>query len=602
MDYRSALPKSNPNEDLETISRNKFVLLLDTTLFEVRQEVQRDKGVDLVIEIKEKGRYTNFRFIVQLKATATSKLKKDASLAYGIEVSNINYLLNYGMPAYYVLYDHSYGHFYFAQANEIFKSLINKYKISSLPAKYRYSFCRRLDLEAVDDIYKNTLDSGLLIRRLNAHRDAKGDKTTGGAGIMIDEDNEVYSVEQNLSFIEQCGFRLLNDYAYQRIIEIEQRTYLGGKEAPPMFNYVCGMAYFEKGELLKALDYLKKANRKADAFQPDQQTILTHIILQATHLLGIMDRETYDQKNKELLAKEELGPFLEIEKAFEQFRNGEGTRAHKIQILYRTVDNILSAEPDNLGGRVTAYAKILHTELGLLTQDFIENLSTLHWYNCGHLQPELYQRWAVLHKKYAARSRMVMHHAAKSSNVPTLANVIMNYIDWVYKTAYIKQFFNNWDANIRRSSKISSPEVIADLMEKTEALEELYRDCANISLSETQVLCLVLKYKIEDFCGQKSLAEKTLERLQELVEEKELRHWRLEDYQVLFKAETEHQAFHLDREMRMGHFYTVVSNSEIDTSFLDDSPFKSLVDFEHLLSWSVTELMEFDLPELKQES
>lgn len=600
MDYRSVLPKSNPNEDLETISRNKFVLLLDTAFFEVRQEVQRDKGVDLVIEIKEKGRYTNFRFIVQLKATATSKLKKDASLSYGIEVSNINYLLNYGMPAYYVLYDHNNDHFYFALANEIFKSLINKYKTSALPSKYSYNFCKKLDMEGADEIYKNTLDSGLLIRRLNAHRNINGGKAPGGAGIMIDEDNEVYSVEQNLSFIERCGFKLLNDYAFQQIIEIEQRTCLGGKEAPPMFNYVCGMAYFEKGELLKALDYLKKADRKAAAFQPDQQAILTHILLQATYLLRMMDRKTYDQKNKELLAGEKLGSFLEIEKAFQQFHDDKSAYADKIQILYQTVNNILSVEPDNLGGKVATYSKILHIEQGLLTHDFIENLSTLHWYNCAHLQPELYQRWAVLQEKYAARSKMVMNHAAKSSNVPALANVIMNYIGWVYKTAYVKQFFNNWDGNVFHNAKISSPEVIADLIEKSVALEKLYGDCANISLSETQVLCLILKYQIEDFCGQMELADRTLKRLQELVEEKELRHWCLEDYQALFSGETEHRAFQLDREMRMGHFYTVASNSEIDIGFLDDFPCKSLVDFEYRLKWSIVEFMEFDLPEIKQ--
>ncbi|WP_158622524.1 DUF4365 domain-containing protein [Pedobacter sp. KBW06] len=600
MDYRSVLPKSNPNEDLETISRNKFVLLLDTALFEVRQEVQRDKGVDLVVEIKEKGRYTNFRFIVQLKATATTKLKKNALLSYGIEVSNINYLLNYGMPAYYVLYDHSNDHFYFALANEIFKSLINKYKTSALPSKYSYNFCKRLDLEAADEIYKNTLDSGLLIRRLNTHRNVKGGKAPGGAGIMIDEDNEVYSVEQNLSFIERCGFRLLNDYAFQQVIDIEQRTYLGGKEAPAMFNYVCGMAYFQKGELLKALDYLKKADRKAAAFQPDQRAILTHILLQATYLLGMMDRETYDQKNKELFAREKLGSFLEIEKAVQQFYHGEGTYADKIQTLYQTVNDIVSVEPDNLGGKVTAYSKILHIEMGLLTKDFIENLSILHWYNCGHLQSELYQHWAVLQEKYAARSKIVLNYAARSSNVPAMANVIMDYIEWVYKTAYIKQFFNNWDSNIRRSPKITSPEVIAELIDKSGALEELYSDCANISLSEAQVLCLILKYQIEDFCEQKELAETTLRRLQELVEEKELRYSRLEDYKALLKGETEHQVFHLDRERRMGHFYTVASNSGIDMDLLNNLPCKSLMDFEHKLKWSVIEFMEFDLPEIKQ--
>jgi hypothetical protein len=53
--------------------------------------------------------------------------------------------------------------------------------------------------------------------------------------------------------------------------------------------------------------------------------------------------------------------------------------------------------------------------------------------------------------------------------------------------------------------------------------------------------------------------------------------------------------------MRMGHFYTVASNSGIDMGFLDDLPSKSLMDFEHRLSWTVTELMEFDLPEISND-
>ena len=87
------LPSSNPMEDLETISRDKLSLLFSPILFELREEVQRDKGIDLNVELKQNNSYTNFRFAVQLKSTATIKSNKDGSISFPVETSNINYLL-----------------------------------------------------------------------------------------------------------------------------------------------------------------------------------------------------------------------------------------------------------------------------------------------------------------------------------------------------------------------------------------------------------------------------------------------------------------------------------------------------------------------------
>jgi len=75
MNNKIDLPLSNSKEDLETISRNRLSLLFDSKLFELRPEVQRDKGIDLIVEIKHDGNYTNFRFAVQLKSTASIQFK-----------------------------------------------------------------------------------------------------------------------------------------------------------------------------------------------------------------------------------------------------------------------------------------------------------------------------------------------------------------------------------------------------------------------------------------------------------------------------------------------------------------------------------------------
>src|SRR6267142_1412156 len=104
MNLSKSLPKSSSQETLETISRNKLAAILNPSLFELRFENQRDKGIDLTVELKQNNYYTNFRFAVQLKSTASSKLKKDESISFPIKISNLNYLLNFGMPAYYILY------------------------------------------------------------------------------------------------------------------------------------------------------------------------------------------------------------------------------------------------------------------------------------------------------------------------------------------------------------------------------------------------------------------------------------------------------------------------------------------------------------------
>lgn len=602
MYYRTNLPQSNSNENLETISRNKLALLLDTSLFEIRHEVLRDKGVDMIVEIKENGYYTNFRFIIQLKASGYIKANKDLSLSLGIEVNNINYLLNYGMPAYYILYNQHDDTFYFANAKDIFQSMIGKYQSSQLPHKYSFHFSNYLDETAINLIYQDTLHNGLLLRRLNSHIKNTSDGSQLRAGIMIDEDNEVYSMEQNISFIEQCGFKLLNDFEFQRIIEIEQRTYLGGKVASPMFNYVCGMAYYHKAQLYKAIDYLKKADRESSLFEPDQRAILTHVLLQTKYLLGIITKEVYDVENQKLLEGKNIGSFLEIEKICQEVYNGKGTSAEKIQRLYKNIPIIIASHPDNISAKIVGYSKILSIELNMLTHDFGKNLANLFLFGGAYLKNRLYEKWEIIQEQYLTRVTKVIEIAISFNNVLALSNLTIDYLLWLYKSAYIRQFFDNWNADKHTAGKVKDKKAVDELIKKALILEKVYGYCEDISHPETQILCLCLKYKIEDFTGQSDVSALTLQLIYSLIEEKELQNSHLKNYEKLVNGETDHEVFYKDVESRMAHFYKVVSNSKIDLNLINNPTVETLEAFDQYLKWSVTKFMEFDFSDIHIEN
>ncbi len=88
------LPKSSSNEELEILSNDKLKPIFNQNGFIVRDEIYKDKGIDYIIELKEKDYYLNFRFNVQLKATDSIKKNVNGTYSLSIDTSNINYLLN----------------------------------------------------------------------------------------------------------------------------------------------------------------------------------------------------------------------------------------------------------------------------------------------------------------------------------------------------------------------------------------------------------------------------------------------------------------------------------------------------------------------------
>lgn len=592
MGNRSLLPKTNPNEELETTSRLRFSSLLNRVLFEVRDVTVRDKGVDLFVELKKDGHFLNFHFAVQLKATGTAKVKKDGSVAYSLALSNILYLQNYGMPSYYVLYDHNSENFYVAHVREVWEAMYLKYQGQQLPAKFSHHFCRKLDADAFAEMYRETLKAGELFWKVSAQWKPNG-KDAFGTGIMIDEDNEVYNAKQNVFLIEHRGLHMLNDRNFQQIIELERRTYLGTNAASPMYNYVCGMAYYYKGEMLRALDYLNKANRNAELFVPEHRSILKHVLLQAKHLLGMISNDVFQEQRNVLLTGEGIGSFLEMEKACQEFYASKRPWKLGIDKLYSQIRNFLYGNSSASGSRAMVYARILHIELVVLTTEFRDNLFSLFSLGAGHLKDELYGIWGEFEEKYFARLNQVYEQALKTMDVPVLTALTKSHLLWIYKTAYIKQFFDNWIPAKLISAGPADLLALAELKVRAQHLEGVCEQCGDKANAAIQVVVLCLKYEVEDYTGQDQLARETLNRIGMLIEDRNLQQSNGTEYQELVMGITNHWKFYREMESRFGKYHEVVANSNIDLGCLDLSSVKHLTDVERV-EWSIMEFMKFE--------
>ncbi len=179
-DFR--LPNSNPHEELEIISRTKLNSIFPAYLFELRDELQRDKGVDITGELKSNGFYTNYRFILQVKASAVLKPNRDGSYSYALDVANINYLMNAGIPAFYVLYNATTDIFHYKSVMEIYRDLEKHHKNKN-PKSFSPRFRQQLDMDAIELLYNQVWEWGNSLSKFHREKESSSEKIARALGI-----------------------------------------------------------------------------------------------------------------------------------------------------------------------------------------------------------------------------------------------------------------------------------------------------------------------------------------------------------------------------------------------------------------------------------
>lgn len=358
------LPRVNPNESLEKISENLLRSLFPVEKFEIREERDRDKGIDYHIELKKElasggWGYTNYRAAIQLKATNTIEPSADGSFGMQIFTSNIMYLLNNGMPAYYIFYHHPTQCFYYENVKNFAARLQDKKPEWHKQGKHKIYFKRKLDQKAVESIYDETYTNGDILKRIN-HYLKTPDTVKSSHGLIIDSDYKVYSVAENIEFIDQFGADLVNKNYFNTVIEIEKRSW-PRDNATPRFYLFCGIAYFQRGDLYKALELLNNAKRHSKEFDRQGQAIIEHTILSARYLLDIITKEEYDLEMEKINTLEDAGSFFQIEKAFEELSSNGVKPSVSITKFYDSMTKIIENEKSGIV-RIVAYNKIMDAE------------------------------------------------------------------------------------------------------------------------------------------------------------------------------------------------------------------------------------------------
>jgi len=592
------LPKVNPNESLETISTNLFRALFPVEKFEIRAETDRDKGIDFHIELKKElvsgdWGYTNYRSAIQLKATNTIEPSADGSFGMQISTSNMIYLLNNAMPAYYVFYHHPTQCFYYENVKNFAAQLQSKKTEWHKQEKHKIYFTRKLDQQAVQSIYDETYTNGDILKRINQYLKTPN---TGKSshGLIIDTDYTVYSVAENIEFIDQFGADLVNKNYFNTVIEIEKRSW-PRDNATPRFYLFCGIAYFQRGTLYKALELLNDAKRHSSEFDRQGQAIIEHTILSTRYLLDMISKEEYVLEMEKINSLTDAGSFFLIENAFEQLSSKGSTPAVSIARFYDSMTKIIEKEKSGIV-RIVAYNKIMDAESVILYHDLVMNFT----YFIGRVehpfQSRAYLEWLELEGKFLERLSCIAGYADKCGYHIGVGNLSLTSIKWNYEKAFHTHYLACWR---RRNFDLLEPlneKMLEMLAKQCGSLDELAQVYGGNDYIENMISCLVLKFQIQHFSRHYQTATQTKEKILEVINSLGFQGLK-KQYDPIFNNGTAHEKFVQQYTVHINRIQDFATANGID-------PYRMLTEeqMNSRTEWSIKNFLELDfsiLPDLE---
>lgn len=586
----AGLPKVNPNESLETISGNLFRSLFPVEKFEIRAETDRDKGIDFHVELKKElvsggWGYTNYRFAIQLKSTNTIKGSAEGNFGMQIFSSNIMYLLNNGMPAYYVFYHHPSGSFYYENVQNLAVHLLSKNPQWYKKAKHKFYFTKALDKQAIQSIYEETYAKGILLSNLNPHLKFPNAEQSPQR-LIIDADNQIYSVSQNIEFIDQFGADLVNRNYFNTVIEIEKRSW-PRDNATPRFYLFCGIAYFQRGNLYKALELLNDAKKHSKEFDRQGQAIIAHTILSARYLLDMISKEEYDLEMKKINSLEQSGSFFQIEKAFEEL-SSKGTRPDvSIKKFYDSMLKIIENEKSGVV-RIVAYNKIVDAESIILFHDLVMNFTFFVGRVQEPFQSRAYVEWLNLEKKFLERLNGIAEYADKCGHHVGVGNLTLTSIKWNYEKALHTHYLACWKGRTFDLVQPINEKMVQMLDKHCSSLDQLSQIYEATEYLENMISCMVLKFEILHFSRQHELAREMKEKILEVISAYGFEGLK-KQYDPIFRNGTAHEKFVEKYTIHMNRIQDFASQNGIDCyRMLSDEEMNSKT------QWSIKDFLEFD--------
>jgi hypothetical protein len=511
------LPKSSEKEELEQISKDKLRPLFDIKLFEVREEVYRDKGLDLSIELKYKSNYTNFRFIVQLKATETKNPNSDGSYSWQIDTSNIQYLLNAGIPAYYICYVKQNDTFYVKQLNDFITELSNKKIDWNEQDSHVLNASEILTKTVIGTIYEEVKN------RLLATRELTEKLQIGNSGglskkVSITSDYKVTDETSIVDLIEKIGLTIINEGKSKDIILLNEK--ISKDITSPLYNLTVGIAAYYTSNLFDSLAFFQKANREKDSLPNELIEHLKYFDALVKYSIGFINQEEYFKIIDSLKQSEHLQYYIQIEQAKEKYFNSlneEGFNLFKNEIFLIIDNKELSSNIRFIAG--CEYLLFWGSKINMehfQSIAFINALETVNGAN-KKLRIECAQNWLLQNTKWEKfyqelNKEIVDKKDFFAFNMCKLNEVKVRFELLVY-TTLVK--FEQTIPDFPDSIHVDNSEQIEQMIKNLDRISDNYKSLYHIG---NLIATLSTKYEVLKFAKRDKDTQEVINEIQSLVE------------------------------------------------------------------------------------
>jgi hypothetical protein len=541
------LPLANPNEELENISRNKFSPLFDVTLFELRPEKPRDKGIDLEVEAKKNGRYTNFKFNVQLKATDSKDPNIDGSISHQINTYNINYLFNGSSTAYYVLYDKKTDQFFFENLGAFVKAISEKNPLWKKQATHVLRFSKKLDANAIAEMYKLAIQKGEFHRKINEKLVAKSAILESGNRIHIDYDLNVFDDQEIRETIEAIGLDLVNEGQWTKIITVHKRA-SGSMATTAKYNLILGIANYYSANYLDALSFLRKASKNTEDLSKDLIEHGKYFQIVTEFTLGMISHDEYKQKIEPLESTDNVGLYVKIEKAKNKYTTSLlSDPANGYDSFSKELNQIINDSNANTNIKLLARCELMYYEGIKNNMEFVRGVANINAMEASAgFNQDLRMLSAVplikCHNNWEQKSQALLDDAFEAKNhftyyMAVVASVKVKYQFTVYTDILIKEQERVGLEVVEKADQTSSLENMITILDLAENFYQHFEHVGNICAT------LSNKYQILHFMGRFDAAYVVLEEITSIVEKYDLNE---EGRKLLSLKEsgTTHERFH----------------------------------------------------------
>lgn len=350
------LPLANFKETLNH-SENHLKPLFDVTKFVIRWKQERDKGIDFQIEIKNKNRFTNFHFAIQLKATDSKIANKDGSISVQLDTGNINYLLNNPMPAFYILYFKSTNTFYYENIRDFAKTLYEKDSNWNKQGSHILRFTKILDSFGFNEIYIATLKKGKFQRIINENTVRQAVTANLVDKIIIDADFNVTNDREIETMIESIGLEIINEGNWKKIIFLHKKA-SGTIASTSKYNLVLGIANYYSGNLLEALSFFKTAINLKTRLKTCK--IIFFFEISVKFSIGLITVDEYEKRMQKLQNTDNVGFYIRLEKAKRDYIDSINKKANdQFEIYQSEVNSIINNPKANQSIKLNAKCELI---------------------------------------------------------------------------------------------------------------------------------------------------------------------------------------------------------------------------------------------------